>query len=382
MNSVMPAAQYSQSQISSSTPMRRASACSLPAASVASSRSISCAGGARGRRGRRRRGASRSRGSRRAATPRACPTSRSGRSPRTRRGRSPPASLQLHHAGPRLRRAVGRLVVDRGLDREVEQLVGRVRRARERGGGHGEQGAGRTRAGGAAHLLPDRRATRSLEPCLAPTPAGATAAIAWRRSSTRSAAASIPQLSRTRSAGTAAREPSTDWCVIACGTSISDSTPPSDSASANSFVARDDLDRVGMAEADHAGEAGPADVADARLLAQERAHRARVLRVGGHAQVQRAQAAVHEEAVERAGHGADRELRRSGPPRAAPGRATTTAPPTVSECPPRYFVVECTTAPAPSSSGRWLTGVANVLSTATSTSPATASMTRRRGRPP
>ncbi len=47
---------------------------------------------------------------------------------------------------------------------------------------------------------------------------------------------SIPQLSRTRSAGTAAAEPSTDWCVIACGTSISDSTPPSDSASVNSRV--------------------------------------------------------------------------------------------------------------------------------------------------
>src|SRR3712207_6676527 len=44
----------------------------------------------------------------------------------------------------------------------------------------------------------------------------------------------------------------------------------------------------------------------------------------------------------------------------------TTAPPTVSEWPPRYFVVECTTASAPSSSGRWWTGVANVLSTATS----------------
>ena len=36
-----------------------------------------------------------------------------------------------------------------------------------------------------------------------------------------------------------------------------------------------------------------------------------------------------------------------------------------SEWPPRYFVVECTTKSAPSSSGRWLTGVANVLSTAT-----------------
>ena len=52
----------------------------------------------------------------------------------------------------------------------------------------------------------------------------------------RSTLASIPHDSRTRSAGTAASDSSTDWCVIACGTSISDSTPPSDSASEKTFV--------------------------------------------------------------------------------------------------------------------------------------------------
>jgi len=36
--------------------------------------------------------------------------------------------------------------------------------------------------------------------------------------------------------GTAAADPSTDWCVIAWGTSIRDSTPPSDSASVNRRV--------------------------------------------------------------------------------------------------------------------------------------------------
>ena len=50
------------------------------------------------------------------------------------------------------------------------------------------------------------------------------------------AASSTPQDSRTRSAGTAASEPSTEPCVIACGTSISDSTPPSDSASVKTCV--------------------------------------------------------------------------------------------------------------------------------------------------
>ena len=43
--------------------------------------------------------------------------------------------------------------------------------------------------------------------------------------------------------------------------------------------------------------------------------------------------------------------------------AATTAPSSRSEWPPRYFVAECTTRSAPSSSGRWTSGVANVLST-------------------
>ena len=53
---------------------------------------------------------------------------------------------------------------------------------------------------------------------------------------------------------------------------------------------------------------------------------------------------------------------------------TTTAPDTESEWPPRYLVAECTTASAPSSSGRWYTGVANVLSTATKASRARATI--------
>ena len=43
-----------------------------------------------------------------------------------------------------------------------------------------------------------------------------------------------------------------------------------------------------------------------------------------------------------------------------------TKPPTTSEWPPRYFVVECRTTSAPSASGCWRYGVANVLSTTTS----------------
>ena len=40
----------------------------------------------------------------------------------------------------------------------------------------------------------------------------------------------------------------------------------------------------------------------------------------------------------------------------------TATPTTVSECPPRYFVAEWNTTSAPSSSGRWIAGEANVLS--------------------
>ena len=47
-------------------------------------------------------------------------------------------------------------------------------------------------------------------------------------------------------------------------------------------------------------------------------------------------------------------------------RSTARNPPTTSLWPPRYFVAECTTTSAPSVSGCWRYGVANVLSTTTS----------------
>ena len=60
-----------------------------------------------------------------------------------------------------------------------------------------------------------------------------------------------------------------------------------------------------------------------------------------------------------------RKARRS----ATVGSFVAAKPPTRSEWPPRYFVVEWTTMSAPSSSGRWRYGVAKVLST-TTTAPA------------
>ena len=82
-----------------------------------------------------------------------------------------------------------------------------------------------------------------------------------------------------------------------------------------------------------------------------------------HADAERLQPAQDQVAVERARHAADRlleEVERS----ASASSLVITAPPTTSECPFRYFVVEWTTSVAPRASGRWSIGVANVLSTA------------------
>jgi hypothetical protein len=73
------------------------------------------------------------------------------------------------------------------------------------------------------------------------------------------------------------------------------------------------------------------------------------------------------ETVERSGNGADGILQECEPfaHRPQPGSSAMTAtPPMTSEWPFRYFVAECTTISMPSSSGRWLYGLANVLSAA------------------
>src|SRR5690606_40265690 len=55
------------------------------------------------------------------------------------------------------------------------------------------------------------------------------------------------------------------------------------------------------------------------------------------------------------------ELRRKNSRSRNSSELVITAPPTTSEWPPRYLVVECTTTSAPSSSGVCRYGVANVL---------------------
>ena len=160
------------------------------------------------------------------------------------------------------------------------------------------------------------------------------------------AGSSIPQLSRTRSAGTAAAEPSTDWWVIACGTSISDSTPPSDSASVNSRVRAAICVASGWRKLTmplNPGQRTSVTPGAARSISTTAA-------------ALRAWASIRRCSV--------RSPRCTRKQSNGPGTAPTafwtnrscsyqsssrviTTPPTTSECPPRYFVVECTTKSAP-----------------------------------
>ncbi len=68
----------------------------------------------------------------------------------------------------------------------------------------------------------------------------------------------MPTDRRTRSSGTSSAEPAVDACVIAPGCSMSDSTPPSDSASVKISVrvqkSQRRLSAAGEAHGDHAAE--------------------------------------------------------------------------------------------------------------------------------
>jgi adenylate cyclase len=101
---------------------------------------------------------------------------------------------------------------------------------------------------------------------------------AWRRSAMRSSTPSMPTDRRISAGSTARAVSETDMWVIAAGTSTSDSTPPSDSASVNSFVPSATGDRPvgttgrtgrGRQERDHPTEAGIADLGDIGSRSQE-----------------------------------------------------------------------------------------------------------------
>ena len=127
------------------------------------------------------------------------------------------------------------------------------------------------------------------------------------------------------------------------------------------------------------GEAGVEHALDRRVPLEERDDGARVLAVLAHPDGERLQPAQHEPRS-RTGRARRRATSAgSGAARRSSGRSSPTKPPTTSEWPPRYFVVEWTTMSAPSSSGCWRYGVANVLSTTSERAGARARRRPRRG---
>ncbi len=157
------------------------------------------------------------------------------------------------------------------------------------------------------------------------------------------------------------------------GCSISDSTPPSDSASVKSLTFAEQPEDLLLAAADAEGEraavaahlaprqfvlrmrleAGMVHGLDLGVPFQPARDRQRVAVVRFHAQGQRLDAAQHQEAVLRRFAGAQGVLQDSRCVRPARVESTTMPPPTTSEWPLMYLVVEWRTMSMPRSSGRW-----------------------------
>ena len=153
---------------------------------------------------------------------------------------------------------------------------------------------------------------------------------------------------------------------MACGTSMSDSTPPSDSASVKSSRPGHERGRLGVAEAHHPAEAGPADVARAAVVPQHRdARRAR-----GRVRAPCGGAA----SAARGARGSSRTARAPRRRRSARSAAAPPSPRPRSRRRPRpcrsgrrgTSSSSARRSRRRGSSGCWLAGVAKVLSTATS----------------
>ena len=183
----------------------------------------------------------------------------------------------------------------------------------------------------------------------------------------------MPTDRRTSAGSTSSGEPATDRWVIAAGTSMSDSTPPSDSASVKRCVpsamatARSAAVRPsgtsGRHERDHPAEPGVEDGRHVAAPAQERRDGRGIRR--------RAAPSAGAASAARAGPGSNRADPGTAPiafwrkrsRSAAAASEVTAMPRIVSEWPARYFVAEWKTMSAPTVSGRWSAGDANVLST-------------------
>ena len=111
---------------------------------------------------------------------------------------------------------------------------------------------------------------------------------------------------------------------------------------------------------------GIVDACDVVARLEKLGDRLGVARVLAHAQRERLCAAHRQPRIVRARNAADGVLLELDRVVQRPASSVIATPPTTSLWPPMYFVVECTTICAPSASGCWKYGVANVLSTATS----------------
>src|SRR5262245_23296837 len=203
------------------------------------------------------------------------------------------------------------------------------------------------------------------------------------RSSTRSSADSRPTERRIRFFGAANGASAVEACVIRAGCSIRLSTPPSDSASLKTFVratsatasssvsTRKEIippkSRICLAAIAWPGCVGKPGY---RTCCTDGCCAKRAVTTCAFSQCWRMRTAsvLMPRSTSQQSNGPGtapsdfwRNCRRS----AMVGSFVAANPPTTSECPPRYFVVEWMTMSAPSSSGRCRYGVANVLSTTT-----------------
>ena len=234
-----------------------------------------------------------------------------------------------------------------------------------------QQGEAPAAAGAVGVDAEYRQLVGSIRPC----------SSAWARSAIRSSTCSRPTEIRSRFCGDTGFGPSTD---ARCSTS--DSQPPSDvalvnrrslpaTASAASRPPRSSMLSIAP-KSRHLprGDRMPGvrcagrvvHPFDRRMCGQEFGHLARIRAMPRHARRQRAAAAQGQPGTERRQHRAGDVATMRDALVEVIGRANTSAPPSTSLCPPKYLVVECITTSAPSASGRCSTGVAKVLSQASS----------------
>ena len=273
-----------------------------------------------------------------------------GRLVRLLRGERPTADDRDRLEAFRRGRDVVQRIQNEALAAARAEVLRRAPRAGHRPGGRGPRAdAGWTCGPVLLRLSEPRRSERVAR------------SRAVRRSSTRSSTSSMPTDSRTSESGTSSAEPATDMCVIWPGCSISDSTPPSDSARVNSSVAAHTRSAASRppasGERHHPAEAAhllgrhlvPGVLGQARV---EHARRPPGGRRASRRRARRCRSAAP--CAPRASSTPRRVSQLSNGPGTEPtafwvnvscsassSSLVTSAPPTTSECPPRYLVVEC-----------------------------------------